>query len=531
MSSESSVTTDSTFLSACEIARRIAAGEVSAAQVAEDHIRRIEAVNPALNAVVVPRFDLVREEAAAVDAARARGETLGPLAGVPVTVKEMFDMAGLPTTMGLTHLADHRAEVDSPLVARLRAAGAVVLGKTNVAQLAVLAETDNPLYGATSNPWNLERTSGGSSGGESAIIAAGGSALGLGSDGGGSIRGPCAWSGIHGFKPTSGRLSQLGHAITLNWHQEVVQPGPMARTVADLQLAMRVLSGGDVPGERAPFDPTTSPVPLGDPGAVALGSLRIGYYSDDGYLSASPALRRAVDESVAALRQAGATVEAFHPPDVHEAWRVFFSLLSADGWAAMKRASFRSKRDWRVRRILWINSAPTFMRRPLAFLLERLGRDFEAELFRMTPRRRLSVYRYRELREQHAQYRSRFLATMEKGRFDVLICPPTATPAPQRGSFFGSFFYNYAMLFNVLGMPAGVVAATRVRPGEESDRERTRDHVVRSAQAVEKDSAGLPVGVQVAARPWQDHQALAVMAALEAHFRQQNDYPERPPLD
>jgi len=230
---------------ASELARLIRGGDVSARDVVEAHIRRIEDVDARLNAVVARRFEEALAEATRADDARARGEVLGPLHGVPVTIKDQFLVAGMPTTFGLPPRASHRADGDGPLVARLRQAGAIVLGKTNVSQLLFYHESDNPVYGRTNNPWNLDRTPGGSSGGEGAIVAAGGSALGLGSDLGGSIRIPAHFCGIAGLKPSSRRLSLLDTPAGIFFEQDVIgyQPGPLARTVADLALAMSVLAG------------------------------------------------------------------------------------------------------------------------------------------------------------------------------------------------------------------------------------------------------------------------------------------------
>jgi fatty acid amide hydrolase len=233
-----------TGMGAAEIARRIAVGDLSCRQVVEAHIRRIEAVNPPLGALAVPLFDRARDEALAADVARDRGVPLGPLHGVPLTVKEFFAAAGTATTLGIPGWARRVASADSPLVARLRRAGAILLSKSNVPQLGLMIETDNPLYGRTNNPWNPSRSVGGSTGGEAALIAAGGSPLGLGSDGGGSIRQPCHCCGIHGLKPTGGRLTIVGltgPAHYPDFPREWVQPGPMARRVEDLALAMAVL--------------------------------------------------------------------------------------------------------------------------------------------------------------------------------------------------------------------------------------------------------------------------------------------------
>jgi len=190
---ERSIVTDPdlTTLTASELAERIRAGDLSSQEVVEAHIRRIDAVNPRLNAVVVPLFDQARAQAKAADAARAQGQPLGPLHGVPVTIKEQY------------------------LVKRWRAAGAIILGKTNIAQLLRYYEADNPVYGRSNNPWNLDRTPGGSSGGEAAIIAAGGSPLGLGGDFGGSLRVPAHFCGLTTLKPTTALLSNLDNPAHL----------------------------------------------------------------------------------------------------------------------------------------------------------------------------------------------------------------------------------------------------------------------------------------------------------------------------
>ncbi len=183
------------------------------------------------------------EKPTEIDRRRASGEPLGPLAGVPVTIKECFQVVGTPATLGLPGNRHELSETDSPLVRRLTAAGAIVLGKTNVPQLMVLHETDNPLYGRTNNPWNLDRSPGGSSGGEAAIVAAGGSVLGLGSDLGGSIRQPAHSVGICGLLPTQGRIEMTGRRGNFYGLESLsLQPGPMARTVDDVEIAFRVLA-------------------------------------------------------------------------------------------------------------------------------------------------------------------------------------------------------------------------------------------------------------------------------------------------
>lgn len=515
---------DLTQLSASEMARRIAAGTLSSVDLVEAHIRRIQAVNPQLNAVVVPMFDQARDEARAADAARDRGEPLGPLHGVPITIKECFHIAGTPSTEGVHRFAGELLPADNPLVARLRRAGAIVLGKTNVPQLMLMHETDNPLYGRTQNPWDLDRAPGGSSGGEAAIVAAGGSPLGLGNDLGGSIRFPAHSCGIFGIKPTSGRLTNRAVRDNLHgMHAIVPQSGPLARSVDDLTLALRILSEP----AAAAFEPDETPVPLGDPAAVDVASLRIGIWTDNGHFPASPALCRAVNEAANALRARGAHVEPFEPHDMSRAVELFIGCTSADGAAGVLRILGSSPRDWRMRRLIFFDRLPRFVRSAIAALMRMLGQRRTAELLDMIGAR--SADGYWQLAAARAAYAEAFLEKQSAARLDAILCPPHALPALRHGStehltlVAGNCYWA-----NLLGVPAGVAPITRVRPDEETARSPSRDLVDRTASAVERGSAGLPVGVQVAARPWREDVVLAILAALEADCRPRPDFPATP---
>jgi len=504
--------TDPTALSASELARAIAERRLSARDAVEAHIARIETVNPALNAVVVKRYDEARSEADAADRALREDRLRGPLHGVPITLKEQFTAAGMPATLGVASApADER---DGPLVARLRAAGAIVLGKTNVPQLLLYNESDNPVYGRTNNPVDPSRSCGGSSGGEAAIIAAHGSPLGLGSDIGGSLRTPSHACGIAALKPTSGRLTNEDARLSGYAHGQTAipsQPGPMARSVADLTLAMRILAA---PGQDA-FDPLVPPIPWREPGAVDVAALRIGYYEDDGYFAAAPAVRRAVREAVAALEQRGASVARFAPPDVADAMHLFLRIISADGAADAQRRLGVSAVDKRIKALLQIAAIPNAVRPIASGLLVALGQRRLAR--QVTGIRRSSVDEYWSLIAAQADYRRRFVAELDRGGFDAIVCPPHALPAVTHGStYYLTMASSYAMLYNLLGMPAGVVPITRVQPGEDRPRKAGRDLVDKTAAAVERGSSGLPIGVQVVARHWREDVALAVMAALEA---------------
>ncbi len=515
-----------TRLSATELAARIRAGDVTAVDVTEAHIARISEVNAQLNAVVIPLFDEARQQAAAADKALRRGEDVGALHGVPVTIKEQFRVAGTQTTLGAIEQIGNVYHDEGPLVTRLRDTGAIILGKTNIIQTLAGSESDNRVYGRTNNPWNLDRSSGGSSGGEAAIVAAGGSAIGLAGDFGGSTRLPAHFCGVHGFKPTSGRLSNDDLATgLLGYGQEVFisQPGPIARAVNDLSLAMRILAQTSM-GATADLVP---PVPWTEPDTVDVAGLRVGVYTDNGYFPVSPSIRRVVGEAADGLRRLGATVEPVELPDATEGVRVFLRAISAAGGGDYFRLVGKEDFLPQVAGLFRALKIPTPLRSVVARVMEARGQRQLAALIRQV--RPGSAAEYQEIVEARTRYRSAFLQSLDG--FDVVICPPVALPAFTHGASEHLLpAVTYALVYNVLGAPAGVVSVSRVRPGEESDRIVSKDMADVTAQQVEQGSAGLPIGVQVVAPHWHDHVVLAVMATLERAFRGTDDYPVTPPL-
>ena len=239
------------FATATELARKIREKEISARELTDLYIERIERRDGELNAVVVRDFEAARQAADAADQAVAEGQALGPLHGVPVTIKEAYDITGLPTTWGLPIFKDNLASQDAETVKRLKQAGAIFLGKTNVPQDLADFQSYNEIYGTTRNPWNVERTPGGSSGGSSAALAAGFSALESGSDIGGSIRNPAHFCGVYGHKPTWNIVPQQGHALPgMLASPDIAVVGPLARSAEDLALAMEVVSGPEPLVER-----------------------------------------------------------------------------------------------------------------------------------------------------------------------------------------------------------------------------------------------------------------------------------------
>lgn len=522
---------------ASELASNVARGELSASEVLEAHIQRIEAVNPILNAIVVPLFDEARTAATEADLDKQRGEPMGPLHGVPVTVKECLDIAGTASSLGVEQLAKRIAATDGPLVARLRRAGALLVGKTNLPQLAMYLETDGPYFGRCNNPWDLGRSPGGSSGGEAAILAARGSALGLGTDAGGSIRHPGHCCGVFGLKPTSGRLTQTDLPVTtvsageflmpnnLAGLQAILQPGPMARCVDDLELAMSVLAA---PGLEQ-IDPTVPPMQFPKMGDIQPETLRVGFYIDDGTQTVSPAVRRAVREAVEALQSNGVEVEPFEPPGVHDAMNVFRSLIFPDGGAAFRRMLGSAELDSRLKQSITAASMPEWIRPVVAWALDLGGQPRLADSLRSL--RRLSADGFRQRVAQRAAYCTTFLDAMNRQRLDALVCPAFPVPAPQHGA--GTelgMMTSYTALYNLLGLPTGVVPWTRVGEQETSDRADSRCKVEQAAKHIEQGSAGLPIGVQVVGRHWREDVVLAMMKSLEGAARLCADFPDNPPL-
>lgn len=329
-----------------ELGAAVGRGEVSAVEVVESHLARIAAVNPTVNAVTRSLAGSALAEASALDARRAAGERLGPLAGVPFTVKENLDIAGVPTTHGLARFRESRARVDAPPVARLRAAGAIPVGHSNMPDLSLGGvHPRSELFGETLNPWDAGRTPGGSSGGDGAAVASGMAPLGLGNDSGGSVRLPAAFCGVTGLKPSVGRFPadhRFGPDDPTLASQLIPVDGPLARTVGDLRLAYEALAGAD------PRDPRAVPVPLDGP---APGSpWRVAVVRDPGGQGVHPAVDAAVTAAADALADDGHVVEEIvDVPRLAEALDTYGGLIMtefAQVWPHVSRVLPESSRAY-----------------------------------------------------------------------------------------------------------------------------------------------------------------------------------------
>jgi amidase len=323
---------DLLFAPAARLLALLRARELSSTELVDAHVARIARVNPRLNAVVTLTPEAARREAAEADRRLRAGEAR-PLEGLPVTIKDSLETAGVRSTCGTKIFEDYVPASDAVTVARLRAAGAIVLGKTNLPELALDFDCDNPVFGRSNNPWDLERTPGGSSGGEAAAIASGCSPLGLGSDLGGSIRMPAHFCGIAGLKPTLEAIPRTGHMPPSMFPLPIAlmaTVGPMARRVADLALAFNVLRGSH------PSDPYSRPAPAAEPERVALRGLRCAFFTEGGPTPVAAPIREAVRRAARALAAAGLEVEERVPVGLAEVHRVFLTLILADGGAGFR---------------------------------------------------------------------------------------------------------------------------------------------------------------------------------------------------
>ena len=510
-------------LSALEAREGLDAGAFTSEALVGAYFDRMSEMNGTLNAVVHRFDDAALTRAKEADAARAVGELWGPLHGLPVTIKESMSTAGVASTMGLVSRRDQPAPEDAVTVKLLKEAGAIVIGKTNVPQFLLCNETTNFIWGTTRNPFDLTRVPGGSSGGEAAAIASGMSLWGVGTDIGGSIRVPAAYCGIAALKPTVDRWSNVG-SYTALMGQEVIrgQCGPMARTAADVAFMFRAIDGP----LHSPHDPGVPPLTTTDPETIDLSRLRVGYFSDDGYLPAARSLARAVTEATELLGACGAELRPYSPPSQPELMDTYYGALSSDGGEVIKRLAGRDEVIGQLKQLRRTAELPAPLRKTAAWILGRKGEARMARLLSVLGPK--PVHRYWDLTSKRTALRLEALKAWDAAGLDVVICPAHATPAlahMQSADF--STGGTYAMRYNLLNFPAGVVGISTVRPTE-TERAAPTDRVERAAAAVEEGTAGLPLGVQVVARPFREDLVLAVMMALEAGAREKDDFPLTP---
>jgi fatty acid amide hydrolase len=498
--------------SATDLVQLLERREVSAEEVVRAHVDRAITIESRVNAFVESLRGEALERAKAIDAARARGEHVGPLAGLPISIKENLDMAGHASTLGIEHRRRLRAAEDAVVVQAVKRAGGIPVGRSNVPQLLLSHETRNPVFGVTKNPFSLAHAPGGSSGGEGAALASGLSALGVGTDIGGSIRIPAAWCGIAGLKPTLDRWSNRGSNGALVG-QEVIrsQVGPMARTARDVAFVFRALE----PRFMAERDPLVCPfAPERAASERGGGRPRVGFFDDDGVVGPSAAVRRAVAEARSALSARGFDLVPFRVPEMEKAVALYFGLMSSDGGVTAQALIGSSAIEPALAPLLRTAQLPRAARLLLVQGLRAAGEGRIAGILANLSEKRVSeVWR---LTKAARDLRLAILAAMREARVDVLLGPPHATPAvPHEKSAQFLLAGSYAMVWNLVQFPAGVVPVTTVRSDETTRRSERPDRVEKVAIEVDRASAGLPVGVQVVGRPFEDEVVLEVMIALE----------------
>jgi amidase len=464
------------FTTAQELATRIRQRQVSATEVLEAHLAQIARYNPPLNAIVTLDEERARTRAKEADTAMARGEVWGPLHGVPITIKDAIETAGLRTTGGFPPLTDYVPPTDAPVVARLRAAGAIILGKTNLSVLSADFRADNPIFGRTNNPWDLGRTPGGSTGGGAAALAAGLTLLEIGSDIGGSVRIPAHYCGVYALKPTEHRVPLTGHIPEPPGMPRGVRHmntiGPLARSVEDLTLALRLIAGPDGYQWEVP------PVPLGDAADRPLSMTRFAWTDDFGGVPVTNDTRVALAALAEELQRQGCQIEQRVPEefDFTTAWETWGEIVLAE------RAATAPERA--AERVAALDARP----------------DSAVAMFRgMARGASATMQQYTESLTR----RDTLITTLEHflARWDAFLCPvsvgpaiehcPFGTPVDVDGQQVPYFIAGtaYACPFNLTGHPVVVLPLTR-------------------------SAKGLPIGLQVVGRRWGEIQLLAIAAQL-----------------
>ncbi|WP_309744466.1 amidase [Chamaesiphon sp. OTE_20_metabat_361] len=491
--------TDLTFAPAHQLARMIRERQVSSLEVVEAYLTKISQHNSLLNAICTLDTEHARRRAQAADSALDNGENWGRLHGVPITVKDIFETANLRTTAGYIPLKDYLPPQDATIVARLKAAGAIVLGKSNLAELGGDYQSTNSVFPRVNNPWNLEYTPGGSSGGSAAAVAAGLSPLDLGNDFGGSIRQPAHFCGVYGFKPTERRISTAGvipevpgMPICL---RQMMTVGCLARSIADLQLCFEIVAGAD------PRRPDVPPVPLDTPTGKSLADLQIAWSDEWAEVPVATAIKSAMVASADKLTAAGAKVERWMPPkfNLSEIFDLYGRLAAYVNRYAQPADLYTLRHSIEL---LWQNATQGDRE------LRHLGNYSRFLPTMLNPS--LKGY-FQALTE-----RDLFVAAMDVALepLDVWVCPVAATtafthrPAWSAIDLDGRAYPHavangiYLLPFNLSGQPAVVIPTGQTQNG-------------------------LPIGMQIVGKRWREMELLGIAKEIDnaiGGFRQPAGY-------
>ncbi|KAJ1306957.1 hypothetical protein OPQ81_007937 [Rhizoctonia solani] len=496
------------------------------------------------------------------------GQLRGPLHGVPLTFKDQYEIEGYDSTIGFTHWTDRHAKQDAELVAQARALGGIIIAKTNVPQTMMSFECGNPLWGKTTNPYSGDHTAGGSSGGEAAVLRFSGSALGMGSDIGGSLRIPTSYCGIYSLKPTDMRFSGRGALGCVPGFMGITTLyGPMARSVADVKYACEVFFGlpATIPAATLPPVKYRNDIDFSKP-------LKIGYFKSDRFVRASPVCQRAVLESVKALEEKGHEIEEVNPPDMAELLKLFVEITAADGYKTLLSHLESDKQEPALFLVTLGPRLPGFIRTLSDLLVRLFIKD-------STFTRIFGSSRPRSVTELWASSAARMEANSALQNYlwaqtlnlDVLICPVQAVPAVPHGATKTLTPLAISTIaWNVVECPVGVVPVTRVDPDKDalpsdwleqataglvihpSGHYKVTEEHVQPSQMLEravygsgkrllqplddpvpvydaKKMAGLPVGVQIVGKPWEDEKVIYVMEVLDEALNEKGERPDFAP--
>ncbi|NEQ51368.1 MAG: amidase [Leptolyngbya sp. SIO3F4] len=481
---------DLVFLPAHKLAKMIREGKLSSRELLEAHLNQIDRHNSQLNAVCTLDIRAARLRAQQADEALANGENWGPLHGVPITVKDIFETAGLKTTAGYIPLKDYVPQQDATVVSRLRAAGAVIMGKSNLAELAADYQSTNSLFPRVNNPWNISYTAGGSSGGSAAAVAAGFSPLEIGNDIAGSIRQPAHFCGIYGLKTTERRVSTAGHIPETpgmpHCLRQMLTVGCFARNIEDLRLGFSIIAGADIRRSEIP------PVPLDRPSGKELGEIKIAWIDEWPGIPVANEILRAMQTVVQTLTEAGGQTDRWMPSDFNlsEMWSLYARIAAYINNYAQPRDRYNIRRS--------------------LTLLYRVATQGDRNLRQLSNFARFwpeflrpSLKGYFEALTERDSYIAKLDAALEP--WDVWLMPVAATAAfthrpawtavEVNGKKYPHMVANgaYTIPFNLSGHPAMVIP-------------------------VGQTSQGLPIGVQLVGKRWREVELLAIAQVLDQYI-------------
>ncbi|KAI6021726.1 amidase signature domain-containing protein [Pisolithus microcarpus] len=506
-----------TNATATEIVQRISTGEWTASQVLEAYIARAAQAQHKTNCLTEVLFEDARLQASQLDEEFATTQKVrGRLHGVPMSFKDQFEIAGYDATIGFTHWANKPSTDDAFLVSLCRAEGAIIIVKTNVPQTMFAFECSNPLWGRTLNPWNAKYTCGGSTGGEAALLALDGSALGVGSDIGGSLRIPASYCGIYSLKPSTGRVSAHGTKGCRPGFEAIrVSYGPMARSTEDCDLFSRIAFGQLDPSRRV------APVPYRP--AELPKKLKFGYYFCDSITRSSPATVRAVQETIDALRKAGHECVEFSSVLLASAMEVFVGLVTSDGYKRMLSNLEGDPQEDSLFLSTLGAKVPGFVRKFMCFAAQTFLGDHMFPRF-FSQARTKSVLEFCEYTNRRNEVEEAWYNEVwDKYQFDGIIAPVQALPVIPHGSL------PTTVSFNVIDSPVGIVPVTRVdasldqlspnfKPGETGGSTMFEKWMYQNGSRTvynPQEMAGIPVGVQIVGRKWDDEKVLAMMRVVD----------------